>query len=80
MTRRILQNRSHVDLSKTDTTILTPREAEILAYLAVGATNEQIAEKLRITPHTVRNHLYNMYGKIEAPNRLQAAFWAAKNL
>ena len=66
--------------SETDSSILTPRESEILALLAVGATNEKIAERLYISSHTVKTHLYNIYKKINVPNRFQAALWAAKNL
>lgn len=67
-------------LSNSDSALLTLRQAEILAHVAVGGTNEQIAEKLRISPHTVRNHLYHIHKKLNIPHRLQAALWAAKNL
>jgi len=59
---------------------LTPREKEILISLAAGASNEEIAEDLGISPHTVKTHIYNLYQKISVPNRLQAALWAANNL
>ena len=65
---------------KADNFILTRRENEVLAMVAVGATNGEIAERLCISPHTVKTHLYNIYKKINVPNRLQAALWAAKNL
>ncbi len=80
MTKYILANNGQDKGSKTDAPILTRREGEVLAHLAVGATNEEIADKLCISPHTVKTHLYNVYKKINVPNRLQAAFWAAKNL
>ncbi len=66
--------------SSTKSTILTPRQVEILALVAVGATNEQIADKLCISPQTVKSHLYNIFKKINVPNRVQAALWAAKHL
>ncbi len=69
-----------VNSSSTKGTILTPRQIEILALVAVGATNEQIADKLCISPQTVKSHLYNIFKKINVPNRVQAALWAAKNL
>jgi DNA-binding NarL/FixJ family response regulator len=59
---------------------LTPREVEILAMVAVGAKNEEIADKLHISPHTVKTHIYNIFKKIDVPNRLQAALWAASHL
>jgi DNA-binding NarL/FixJ family response regulator len=65
---------------KDDKLLLTRRETEILALVAVGARNEEVADELCISPHTVKSHLHNIFKKIEVPNRLQAALWAAKNL
>jgi len=59
---------------------LTSREMEILALISIGANNDDIAEKLFISPHTVKTHLYHIFKKINVPSRLQAALWAAKNL
>jgi DNA-binding CsgD family transcriptional regulator len=59
---------------------LTTREKELLLLLASGASNEEIAHKLCISYHTVKSHLNNIYKKIQAENRLQAAFWASRNL
>jgi DNA-binding CsgD family transcriptional regulator len=59
---------------------LTAREKELLLLLASGASNEEIAQKLCISYHTVKTHLNNIYKKIQAENRLQAAFWASRNL
>jgi len=59
---------------------LTRREIEILSKLAVGSSNQNIAETLYISRHTVKTHIYNIYKKIDVSDRLQAALWAAKNL
>lgn len=59
---------------------LTPREMQILALVGSGATNDEIATQLYISPHTVKTHLYNVFKKIEVPNRLQAALWVAKHI
>jgi len=59
---------------------LTSRQIEILAQVAVGASNDEIAERLNISSHTVKTHLYNVFKKIKVTNRLQAALWAAKHL
>ena len=66
--------------TKQDDAMLTSREMEILAMISMGAKNEEIAEKLCISPNTVKTHIYNIFKKIGVPNRLQAALWAAKNL
>ena len=47
--------------------------------IAAGAGNDEIAEGLYISIHTVKTHIYNIYNKIKVPNRIQAALWAAKN-
>lgn len=79
MTRCIL-NGGQKTLPGENGTALTHRETEILAMIAVGSTNEEVADKLCISPHTVKTHIYNIFKKINVPNRLQAALWAAQNL
>ena len=59
---------------------LSIREIEILLLLSSGLQNEEIAQKLFISPNTVKTHLYNIFKKIEVPNRLQATLWVAKNI
>jgi DNA-binding NarL/FixJ family response regulator len=51
---------------------LTPREREVLALLASGATTQQIADRLDLTSKTVRNHLSNILTKLQAVDRAQA--------
>lgn len=51
---------------------LTEREREILALLAQGHTNEEIARKLHISPKTVRNHCSNIFSKMQVADRVQA--------
>ncbi len=51
---------------------LTPREQEILALLASGKTNQEIAEILYITPGTVRVHVHAILQKLEVRDRTQA--------
>ena len=80
MTKCILNNKIREPSPDGDRVALTQRENEVLTMVAVGATNEEIADRLCISPHTVKTHVYNIFKKINVPNRLQAAFWAAKNL
>lgn len=80
MTKTILENRDKDIITRKDQSTLTPREIEILSFIAAGTKNEHIAEELFISPNTVKTHIYNIFKKINVPNRLQAALWAAKNL
>jgi len=52
--------------------VLTQREIELLPFLAEGLSNNQIAEKLFISPVTVKTHLQNIYRKLDAGGRIQA--------
>ena len=57
---------------------LTGRELEVLRLMSAGLTNHEIAENLAISYHTVRNHVGNVRGKLQAGNRQQAAIIAGK--
>jgi DNA-binding NarL/FixJ family response regulator len=57
---------------------LTPREMEILKLLAGGMANKQIAYHLTISEKTVRNHVSNMYEKLNVFDRTQAALYAVR--
>jgi LuxR family transcriptional regulator, positive regulator of biofilm formation len=79
MSRYIKNENSEKSPLRECLSILTAREAEILAMVASGATNEQISDRLFLSRHTVKTHVYNIFKKINVTNRLQAALWAAKN-
>lgn len=55
---------------------LTEREREILNMIASGETNNSIAERLTISLKTVRNHVANIYSKLQVADRAQAAIRA----
>ncbi len=57
---------------------LTAREIEILRLLASGMANKQIAYRLKISEKTVRNHVSNMYAKLEIYDRAQAVLYAVR--
>jgi two-component system, NarL family, response regulator LiaR len=57
---------------------LTVREIEILKMLASGMANKQIAYKLKISEKTVRNHVSNMYEKLQIDDRSQAVLYAVR--
>lgn len=52
---------------------LTHREREVLELVAAGLTNSEVAEQLAIAPGTVKKHTGNIYGKLGAKNRTEAA-------
>lgn len=51
---------------------LTAREEEVLELLAAGLTNREIAERLVISPETVKKHAGNIYGKLDVGSRSEA--------
>jgi DNA-binding CsgD family transcriptional regulator len=55
---------------------LTPRERQVLRLIAQGAANKQIAARLDISPATVERHVTNLYRKLDARGRADAALAA----
>ncbi|MGH3625899.1 MAG: LuxR C-terminal-related transcriptional regulator, partial [Sciscionella sp.] len=58
---------------------LTRRELEVLALVAGGATNSEIARRLWVTEQTVKFHLSNVYRKLKVENRTEASHYAHVN-
>ena len=58
---------------------LTPREAEVLALIAEGLTNSEIAERLVVSAATVKSHVNHIFAKIGARDRAQAVVYAYAN-
>jgi len=58
---------------------LTAREVEVLRLVAMGLTNEQVAEQLVISPRTVTTHLTSIYGKIQVSSRSTATRYAVEH-
>ena len=57
-------------------TVLTLREHEILARVAAGDSNKQIARRFSLSLHTVKRHVANILNKLGVNSRVQAAAWA----
>lgn len=57
---------------------LTPREGEVLALMAEGLTNRQIAGRLGVSDHTVKFHVDTILGKLGAHSRTEAVTRAAR--
>ncbi|MDO5295288.1 MAG: response regulator transcription factor [bacterium] len=59
---------------------LSRREFEILTHITNGETNRDIAKKLEISEHTVRNHISNIFHKLGVRNRTEAAMLSLKDI
>ena len=59
--------------------LLTVREMEVLIQIASGMINKEIADFLNISERTVKNHISNIFKKIDVSDRTQAAVFAIKN-
>lgn len=67
------------DVDKDKIESLTKRELEVLIQVANGMFNKEIATHLNISERTVKNHISNIFKKIEVSDRTQAAVFAIKN-
>ena len=67
------------DIDKEKIAALTKREMEILTQIAGGMFNKEIAMNLNISERTVKNHISNIFKKIDVSDRTQAAVFAIRN-
>lgn len=67
------------DVDKEKVASLTNRELEVLVQVANGMFNKEIATNLNISERTVKNHISNIFKKIDVSDRTQAAVFAIKN-
>lgn len=67
------------DVEKDKIDFLTKRELEVLIQVANGMSNKEIALNLDISERTVKNHISNIFKKIDVSDRTQAAVFAIKN-
>ena len=67
------------DIDKEKLKSLTKREIEVLKAIAAGLLNKEIATNLGISERTVKNHISNIFKKIDVADRTQAAVFAIKN-
>jgi len=64
---------------EADKVDLTRREREILALVAEGHSNRELARMLWVTEQTVKFHLSNIYRKLDVANRTEASRWAHRH-
>ena len=67
------------DSDKEKLESLTGREKEVLIEVANGMFNKEIATSLHISERTVKNHISNIFKKLDVSDRTQAAVFAIKN-
>jgi two-component system, NarL family, nitrate/nitrite response regulator NarL len=65
--------------SSRERSLLSQREREIVAVVAQGFKNKEIAEKMFISEQTVKNHLHNIFDKLGVSDRLELALYATHN-
>jgi two-component system, NarL family, response regulator LiaR len=58
---------------------LSSREAEVIALIASGLTNQEIAERACVSLNTVKTYIRSAYHKIGVERRSQAVLWAVEN-
>ena len=68
-----------MDVERDKLKFLTKREKEVLVQVASGMSNKEIAINLDISERTVKNHISNIFKKIDVSDRTQAAVFAIKN-
>jgi DNA-binding CsgD family transcriptional regulator len=64
--------------SRTDATVLTARQAEVLELLAEGHSNSEIADQLFLSPRTVEHHVAAIMSKLDASSRGEAVYKAGE--
>ena len=56
--------------------VLSKREAEVVRYLAQGFTNREIAERMKLSQHTIKNYLFRVFDKLGVSSRVELLFLA----
>lgn len=70
---KMLEDSSYTLFPAVDLPKLSPRELEVLRLMTTGQSNKEIARSLGLSPDTVKDHLENLYRKLEATDRVTAA-------
>ncbi|MGH9247025.1 MAG: ATP-binding protein [Acidimicrobiales bacterium] len=73
-----VQRRLGLGPEQTGPDSLTPREREVVALLAEGLTNSQVADRLYISPRTAAVHVSNILAKLGMSSRTEVAAWAVR--
>ena len=60
--------------------LLSQREEQVLHLLADGLSNRDLAKALKLSEHTVKNHLFRIFDKLGVSNRMEAVLYAISRL
>ncbi len=63
-------------LNSRGESLLSPREQQIVPLVAAGFTNKEISDKLKLSEHTVKNHLFRIYEKLGISSRVELILYA----
>jgi DNA-binding NarL/FixJ family response regulator len=77
--RRVAGQMASRERSKNKDVPLTPRETQVLRLIAMGLSNQEIADALEISVETVKEHVQNLLRKLALGDRTQAAVWALRH-
>ena len=77
--RRIASQMSRRERGGVTGVPLTPRETQVLRLVAMGLSNQEIADSLEISVETVKEHVQNLLRKLGVGDRTQAAVWALRH-
>lgn len=77
--RRISRSMANKSLPDDIDVPLTPRETQVLRLVAMGLSNQEIADSLVISIETVKEHVQNLLRKLSVGDRTQAAVWAIRH-
>lgn len=67
-------------LNVTGDALLSQREEQVLRLLAQGLSNRDLARTLKLSEHTVKNHLFRIFDKLGVSNRMEAGLYAISKL
>lgn len=76
--RRMAGQMARRERIKDSSVPLTPRETQVLRLIAMGLSNQEIADTLEISVETVKEHVQNLLRKLSLSDRTQAAVWALR--
>jgi two-component system nitrate/nitrite response regulator NarL len=82
MTAKLIQgvrNPPKAEAAAIERDRFSPRERDILASLALGESNKEIARKLDLAESTVKIHVQNIFKKLNMSSRVQVALYAVEN-